>query len=167
MKKSYHHCSNSIIFVGTTFFITHMHKTIRLTIRYWSILVKFRGIWEFWIFYGILHKNWQCWSNVIIPRSDTSQIFTSELYFFSLSWRLRLDQFSDLLWVTLLLTNHPHFVWQTHFSQFLGLLPSDLASNRLASGKKNQLKWISRCSILKWNVSVFVKRQACRVLSLC
>ena len=30
--------------------------------------------------------------------------------------------------------NHPHFVWQTHFSQFLGLLPFGLASNRLANG---------------------------------
>ena len=78
-------------FVGTTFFNTHMHKTIRLTIRYWSILVYFRGIWEFWRFYGILHKNWQCWSDVIIARSDTSQIFTSELYFFSLSWRCGLS----------------------------------------------------------------------------
>ena len=30
-----------------------------------------KGIWEFCRFYGILYKNWQCWSNVIIPTSDT------------------------------------------------------------------------------------------------
>ena len=124
--------SVDIFFFRTTFFNTHMHKTIRLTIRYWSILVIFRGIWEFWRFYGILHKNWQCGSDVIIARSDTSQIFTSELYFISLSWCLRLVQFSDVLSLYSS-QNHPHFVWQTHFCQFLGLLPSDLASNRLAN----------------------------------
>ena len=167
MKKSYHHCSMSIFFVGTTFFITHMHKTIRLTIRYWSILVKFRGIWEFWRFYGILHKNWQCWSNVIIPRSDTSQIFTSELYFFSLSWRLRLAQFSDLLRVTLLLTKSSSFCVTNTFQSISRAIAVWSGKQQTSKWLKKQLKWISRCSILKWNVSVFVKRQACRVLSLC
>ena len=54
MKKSYHHCSMSIFFVGTTFFITHMHKTIRLTIRYdpsCSSLEEFGSFEDFTAFY--------------------------------------------------------------------------------------------------------------------
>ena len=54
MKKSYHHCSMSIFFVGTTFFITHMHKTIRLTIIYdpsWSSLEEFGSFEDFTAFY--------------------------------------------------------------------------------------------------------------------
>ena len=75
-----------LIFLCQNFFFNTHICTKHLGVENQTHHIDPSGIWEFWRFNGILHKNWQCWSNIIkIPRSDTSQIFTSELYFFSLS----------------------------------------------------------------------------------
>ena len=148
-KNWYHHCYSVDDFVGTTFFNTHMHKTFTsrksLTIfdPSWSSLEEF----EFWRFYGILHKNWQCWSDVILPWSDTSQIFTSELYFFSVMalaacrilWPL-----TFLIPVHLLLLKKPSSFCVTNTFQSISRAIAVWSGKQQTSKwLKKQLKWIS------------------------
>ena len=86
-----------------------MHKTIRLTIRYdpsWSSLEEFGSFEDFTAFYIKIDN---ADPMLLYPDQTPAKYLHLSCIFFSLSWRLRLVQFSDLLRVTLLLTKSSSF----------------------------------------------------------